>query len=241
MRRDAAVLLLALAGCIEFVDVSAPAQDGFFAALSLRAEDRLAAADTLRVDGFARAGRGGFVDDTLRVAGFAVVPAAAGRDAREYTARLRLGGGSARLRLPLASGTDPNRRDFVVPLAARIGGETLEVAPDGSITLPVDGGGAAEGFAAPPREEWQLYLRRGAAGVSIDTRAPLPPLIIIPASLIPRDTAGTMLVELRVSRTWGESVEGAPRVVVDGASHIEWTVRVEPAPRAGLSPGGGGR
>lgn len=240
MRRAAAFLLLALAGCIEFVDVSAPSQDGFFAVLSLRAEDRLAGADSLYVEGFARAGRGGFVDDTLRVAGFAVPPTAAGRDAREYAGRLRFGGGPARLRLPLAGGIDPERRDFVVPMAARIGGDTLEVV-GGSITLPVDAGGAAEGFGAPPREEWQLHLRRGAAAVLIDTRAPLPPLIIIPASLIPRDTAGTMLVELRVSRTWGESVEGAPRVVVDGASHIEWTVRVEPAPRAGLSPGSGGR
>jgi hypothetical protein len=128
----------------------------------------------------------------------------------------------------------------VVPLATRIGGETLEVV-GGSITLPVDAGGAVEGFDAPPREEWQLHLRRGAAVVSIDTRAPLPPLIIIPASLIPRDTARTMRVELRVSRTWSVSAEGAPRMVVDGASHVEWTVRVEPAPRAGLSPGGGGR
>jgi hypothetical protein len=204
MRRAAAVLLLALAGCIEFVDVSAPSEDGFFAVISLRAEDRVAAADTLDVDGFARAGRGGFVDDTLRVVGFAVAPAVAGRDARQYAARLRFGGGAARLRLPLADGLDPARRDFVVPLATRIGGETLEVV-GGSITLPVDAGGAVEGFGAPPREEWQLHLRRGAAVVSIDTRAPLPPLIIIPASLIPSDTAGTMRVELRVSRTWSVS------------------------------------
>lgn len=236
-----AVLLAPLlgAGCMDFIPLSGPRVPGrtsFHLSLDSRNSGPGGAADTLRVGGLAFAGGTG---EPLQVAGHTIHPTDRTGEEVGYGALLVLAPGAlaqpVEVTLPVPPGATLPLSRFSVLNTTRAGPDTLSVPAGGDLVLPVQPGGAGE-LPGPWRGSWDLQIGRGGATASLLSTGPLPEWIVIPASLVPADTASVMQVMLRSYRQ-SEVVEGDSQLTVALTAELRWRVRILPAAPA---PGAAG-
>lgn len=230
-----AVLLAPLlaAGCIDFLPLSGPGgagRTGFHLILDSRNSGAGGTADTLRVSALAidGAGEGG---DSLRVAGHAIPPSRRGGDEWGYGAVLVLPPGAlaqpVEVALPVPAGSRLPLSRLRVLATTRVGPDTLSVPSGADLVLRVQPGAAAE-LDRPWTGSWDLEIGRGAATTALRSTAPLPERIVVPASLLPADTASTMQVVLKSFRQ-SERVDGEAQLTVALLAELRWLVRILPS------------
>lgn len=232
MRRARWMVAAALvaAGCMDFVPLSGPG-DGVtvFLFLESRNPGPGAAADTLLVSGGVNALGIAFVDDTLRIAGRAIAPRGADGGRWGYRDTLVLPAGALSgvvpVRLPVPAGDALPLQEFGYAGVARAGPDTLVVRAGADVVLPIRTGG---GTRVPELafESWSVTLLRGRGTAEFRSTSPLPASIVIPASLVPADTAPVLEVGLRSQRAFRG--EGRGEVHVSGEALLRWRVRILP-------------
>jgi hypothetical protein len=231
-RRWAAALALVLAsGCMEF-DPVGPGEESY-AVLFLHSLNPGpgTAPDTLSVSGFVTHVRGGsFTDDTLRIGDRAIVPAVHPGGSRGYSDTLLFSPGTLAqprtVTLPQPAGQPLVLQEFLFRSAARRGPETLTVRLGHDVVLPVEPGALTGAAAEPPEERWSVSLLRGQKSSEIAATSPLPHDIVIPASLVPADTASAMDVVVRSFKSLRASGDGT--VYVDVQARLRWRVLIAP-------------
>lgn len=232
VRRWLAVLAMLLAsGCIEF-DAVAPGEETYVI-LSLHSLNPGpgTAPDTLTVDGFVSHAPGGsFTDETLRIGERTIAPTVHPSGSRSYSDTLLFSPGTLAqprtVTLPRPAGEPLVLQEFQFLSAARRGPETLTVRAGHDVVLPVEPGAVTAAAAGPLEERWSVSLLRGPKSSDIAATSPLPHEIVIPASLVPSDTASTMDVEVRSTRSLRASGDGT--VYVDVQARLRWRVFIAP-------------
>ncbi|HEX2209220.1 MAG TPA: hypothetical protein VHG93_16195 [Longimicrobium sp.] len=230
-RRAVLLAPLLAAGCIDFLPLSGPGAPGkasFHLALDSRNSGPGGAADTLQVSGLALAGGAAEGRDTLRVAGHAIQPAR--RDGEEwgYGAILVLAPGAlaqpVEVALPVPPGVPMPLSRFTVLNTTRAGPDTLSLHAGADLVLPVEPGGAGA-LPGPWTGSWDLLIARGAATTAVRSTAPPPERIVVPASLLPHDTASVMQVVLRSYRQ-SHVDDGDSQLTVALTAELRWRVRI---------------
>lgn len=225
-----APLALVLAGCMDFVPASGPEAERPTAFLTLEHLNPGpgTAPDTLAVRGFVQRAAGvRLADDTLRVAGRAIgARPLQGVWAYEDTLLLAPGslGQTVHVRLPVPAGAPFALQEFQYLGVARRGPDVLTVRPGADVVLPIEAGGGTLGIVS--HEYWAVSMFRGQANAEIRTSSAPPATLVLPASLVPADTASTMFVELRSTRAF--TAEGAAPVYLSTSAVLRWRVHIAP-------------
>ncbi|MBW3570644.1 MAG: hypothetical protein KY467_06020 [Gemmatimonadetes bacterium] len=228
----AALVLLLGSGCIDFLPVSGPTQEDLYVHLFLKSRNAGpgSGADSLRVDAFVSSASPGlsFSDGTLHVAGQRIEPAVQRGEWWGYSANLVLPPGTLtepfRIKLPVPDGVSLPVQEIIVSVVARGGPDTLTLRAGADLVLPI--GGSAH---RPPTrvESWDLYVQRGFRSAEIRSTGPLPAQVVVPASLVPQDSAPVMEVLLNSHRQLRWDTAGS-RLSVDMQGTLRWSVRVVP-------------
>jgi hypothetical protein len=189
------------------------------------------APDTLSVSGFVSHVRGAeFTDETLRIGERAIAPAMNPFGFRSYSDTLLFSPATLAqprtVTLPRPAGQPLAPQEFLFQSAARRGPETLTVGAGQDVVLPVEPGALTAAAAEPIEERWSVSLLRGQKSSDIAATSPLPRSIVIPASLVPVDTASEMDVVVRSTKSLRASAGG--NVYVDVQAHLRWRVRIAP-------------
>lgn len=232
-RRWTTVLALVLAsGCMEF-DAAGPGEDHHHVILFLHSLNPGpgTAADTLAVGAYVSGVRGGsFTDDMLRVGDRAVAPALHPTGSRGYSDTLLFAPGTLAqpmtVTLPRPAGQPLELQQFLFLSAARRGPDSLAVRAGHDVVLPVEPGTLTAAAARPLEERWTVSLLRGQKSSDIAATSALPHDIVIPASLVPADTASVMDVVVRSIRSLSAAGDGT--VYVDVQARLHWRVRIVP-------------
>lgn len=222
---------LLLAGCIDFIPVGPGGQEdlSFYLFLTNRNTGPGGSLDSLRVDAFAELGSGrlGFSDRTLHVAGQPIEPVVR-QNEWGYTAGLVLPPGTLRepfrIMLPVPQGAQLPVQEIRVSAVARGGPDTLTVRQGADLVLPLAGGAHDP---ATQGEVWDVHLQRGFRAAQIRTTGPLPAQIVVPASLVPQDTAQVMDVLLTSHRQLRWRTSGSI-LGLDMQATLQWRVRLVP-------------
>jgi hypothetical protein len=230
-RRWVAVLALVLAsGCMEF-DAVGPDEETY-AVLFLHSLNPGpgTAPDTLSVGGFVSRVRGAFSDETLRIGDRAIAPTVHPGGSRGYSDTLLFSPGTLAqprtVTLPRPAGQPLVLHEFLFLSAARGGPETLTVRAGHDVVLPVEPGALTAAAAERLEERWSVSLLRGPKSSDIAATSPLPHSIVIPASLVPADTASAMEVVVRSTTSLRASGDGT--VYVDVHARLRWRVLIVP-------------
>ncbi|HEX8321460.1 hypothetical protein [Longimicrobium sp.] len=233
-RRWAAALALVLAsGCMDFERVSGPDAQKPDVVVLLQSMNPGpgTARDTLSVGGAVYNARGvSFTDESLRIGGWAIAPVIYPGDRWGYADTLLFSPGTlaqpVRVTLPSLAGEPLVLQEFQFLSAARRGPDTLTVRAGQDLVLPVEPGALTSGAVQPSVEQWAVYVQRGHGHFTMSATSPLPRSVVIPAALIPADTASSMVVALRSSRLLQASGNGT--VHVDAEASLLWRVRIAP-------------
>lgn len=225
------LLLLLASGCIDFLPVAGSGeQEDLYLHLFLKSRNAGpgSGADSLRVDAFLSSGRGqSFSDSTLHVAGQRMEPVVQ-RGEWGYSANLVLPPGTLsqpfRIKLPVPEGVSLPVREIIVSAVARGGPDTLTLRAGADLVLPISG----STHQAPTSVEfWDPYVQRGFRSAEIRSTGPLPAQVVVPASLVPQDSAAVMEVLLNSHRQLRWDTAGSHlRVEMQGT--LRWSVRVVP-------------
>jgi hypothetical protein len=227
-----ASLLLLAAGCIDFIPVAGPGGEedlSFYLFLTTGNAGPGVSPDSLQVDAFAELGSGrlGFSDRTLHVAGQPVEPVVH-QSQWGYTAGLVLPPGTLReplrIKLPVPQGAQLPVQEISVSAVARGGPDTLTVRQGADLVLPIGGGAHDPATAA---EVWDVHVQRGFLSTQIRTTGPLPAQIVVPASLVPQDSAQIMDVRLISHRQLRWDTSGST-LRLDMQAALQWRVRLVP-------------
>lgn len=199
----AAALPLALAGCLDLVEVPRPGPPGgsppatFVTVTLVHALPGSAGPDTLLVDGQATVGTDSlgtpraFADPVLRVMGLPVPDTVYASGVRGWREARPLAPGAAAsepvtVELPRMPSPAPPPPVVRVLAAARTGPGVLTLPRGSDLTLPLRPSTDAPGGDATRDERWSLVLERDPGGsvvLSGDGRVPLP--LVVPAAWLP--------------------------------------------------------
>lgn len=240
MRRLLVAALALLAGCVDFVDVTAPdyVHVGYSAAsVDLDVSQPVDGRDSVRVTGWigVQATQLQLVDDSLRVLGRALRPVRGtqGIDLRYDSTFLlapgTLDAGVVAVKLPVVKGVDFFPAAFLAPVFARSGPAKLSIAQGSDLVLPLARAAAPPELGPTLHEFWQLDLIRGRHVLNINSSGAVPARVVVPASSIPADTARTLHVQVTALRGFRPESRGdSSYVSVSTRSSVHWTVQVTP-------------
>lgn len=234
------LLPLLLAGCVDFVPLptgGGPRIEGYaVAGVGLSLDQPVDGPDTLRVNGQVgvQTPTLRFVDDTLRVLGRALRPKQGqGEVDRFYDTTLVAPGplaGAASVVLPVVEGVQFVPATFQAPLWVRSGPARITLAKGADLVLPLASAPVPAELATDQFGNWSLRLQRGQKHFGLQSTGDLPERVVVPAALVPDDTARFILAELTVSRGMRRFTRSdSTRVYYQASSRIWWSVEVVPA------------
>jgi hypothetical protein len=240
MKRVFVAVLVLLAACVDFVDVTSPeyahvGRTG--ASVDLDLAQPVEGADSLRVSGGigVQATHLQFVDDSLRVLGHALRPRArAEGTGRRYDSTLvvapgALGAGTVGVTLPVVKGVEFFPAAFLAPVWIRSGPAKLTVARGTDLVFPFSQGTSPAELGPALYEFWRLDLTRGRQTLNINSSGPLPSRIVVPAASVPADSSNVLQVEVTANRGFQVlSRSDSSFVSVFTRSVVRWSVELTP-------------
>jgi hypothetical protein len=120
---------------------------------------------------------------------------------------------------------------FRAPLWVRSGPARISGAKGADLVFPVVSAPMPAELVAEDFGIWSLRIQRGQKDFSLQSTGGLPERVVVPAALVPDDTARFIRAELEVARSYRRFTRSdSTRVHYQAHSRILWSVEVVPAP-----------